>query len=72
MSSTCPAYRDDGTLCHAPAVVLDHQRGGLVCPQHVPDEVAAEITLYVKMGTVDGRIDNDDQVYSWRLEAPTC
>jgi hypothetical protein len=29
--SPCLAYRDDGSLCRAPARILDHQRGGLVC-----------------------------------------
>jgi hypothetical protein len=67
--STCIAYRDDGTLCRAPASILDHQRGGMVCLQHVPADVAEEITLYLKMGTVEGRIDNDGEVYSWRVEA---
>jgi hypothetical protein len=27
---------------------LDHQRGGLVCLQHVLDDVAEAITLYLK------------------------
>ena len=55
--SPCIAYQDEGRLCRAPAAILDHQRGGMVCLQHVPDDVAAEITLYIKMGTVEGRID---------------
>jgi hypothetical protein len=67
-ASTCLAYREDGTLCRAPASILDHQRGGMVCLQHVPDEVAEEITLSLKMGTVEGRIDRDSEVYTWRLE----
>jgi hypothetical protein len=69
-ASTCIAYREDGTLCRAPATILDHQRGGMVCLQHVPDDVAEEITLYLKMGTVEGRIDHDGEVYTWRLEEP--
>jgi hypothetical protein len=28
---TCIAYHDDGTICRAPATILDHQRGGMVC-----------------------------------------
>jgi hypothetical protein len=36
----CIAYQDDGTLCRAPASILDHQRGGMVCLQHVPADVA--------------------------------
>ena len=32
------AYQDDGTICRAPATILDYQRGGMVCLQHVPDE----------------------------------
>jgi hypothetical protein len=66
--SPCIAYQDDGSLCRAPANILDHQRGGLVCLRHVPDEVAEEITLYRKMGIIGGRIDNDGEVYSWHLE----
>jgi hypothetical protein len=46
----CITYRDDGTLCRTPASILDHQRGGMVCLRHVPDEVAEEITLYLKNG----------------------
>jgi hypothetical protein len=61
------AYRDDGTLCRAPAAILDHQRGGMVCLQHVPDDVAEEITLYLKMRTVGRRADNAGEVYSRRL-----
>jgi hypothetical protein len=34
------AYQADGRLCRAPASVLDHQRGGMVCLQHVPEDVA--------------------------------
>jgi hypothetical protein len=68
--SPCIAYQDDGRLCRAPAAILDHQRGGMVCLQHVPDNVAAEINLYLKLGTVEGRIDNAGEVYSWRLEEP--
>ena len=67
---TCIAYQDDGTICRAPATILDHQRGGMVCLQHVPDEVAGEITLDRKIGTVEGRIDHDGAVYTWRLEEP--
>jgi hypothetical protein len=40
--SPCLAYQDDGTLCRAPAAILDHQRGGLVCLRHAPQDVAAE------------------------------
>ena len=68
-ASMCIAYREDGTLCRAPASILDHQRGGMVCLQHVPNEVAEEITLYINMGTVEGRIDHDGEVYRWHLEA---
>jgi hypothetical protein len=67
---TCIAYQDDGTICRAPATILDHQRGGMVCLPHVPDAVAEEITLDLKMGTVEGRIDHDGAVYTWRLEEP--
>jgi hypothetical protein len=67
---TCIAYQEDGSLCRAPAPILDHQRGGIVCLQHVPDEVAEAITLPLKMGTVEGRLDHDGEVYNWRLEEP--
>jgi hypothetical protein len=30
----CIAYRDDGTLCRAPAPILNPERGGLVCWRH--------------------------------------
>jgi hypothetical protein len=46
----------------------DHQRSGMVCLQHVLDDVAEAITLYLNMGTVVGRIDHEGEVYSWRLE----
>ena len=36
------AYQADGRLCRAAASVPDHQRGGMVCPQHVPEDVADE------------------------------
>jgi hypothetical protein len=70
--ATCIAYGADGTLCRAPACILDHQRGGMVCLQHVPADVAEEITLYINIGTVEGRIDNHGEVYTWRLEDPRC
>jgi hypothetical protein len=66
-ASTCIAYREDGTPCRAPASIFDHQRGGMVCLQHASDEVAEEIFLSLKMGTVVGRIDNEGEVYSRRL-----
>ena len=68
-ASTCLASREDGTLCRAPAAILDHQRGGMVCPQHVPDDVAEAITLSIIIGMVEGRIDHDREVSTWRLEA---
>jgi hypothetical protein len=34
--SPCIVYRDDGTLCRAPAAILDPQRGGMVCVRHAP------------------------------------
>lgn len=36
----CIAYREDGRLCGAPAVILDQQRGGMVCRLHQPDRPA--------------------------------
>jgi hypothetical protein len=49
---------------------LDHQRGDMVRLQHVPADVAEEITLSLTMGTAEGRIDSDGEVYTWRLEEP--
>ena len=42
----CLAYLDDGRVCRAPAAVLDHQRGGLICAdchrrQVLDDQVGA-------------------------------
>ena len=37
MRSPCIAYRADGRVCDAPGVVVDEQRGGLVCYAHAPD-----------------------------------
>jgi len=68
----CIVYHDDGRICGRPAMILDHQRGGMVCLAHVPADVAEEITLYMKLGAGEGRIDNDGEVYSWRTEASTC
>jgi hypothetical protein len=34
MPYTCIAYQADGTLCRAPASILDRQRGGMVCNAH--------------------------------------
>ena len=35
--STCIAYWEDGTLCRAPARILDDQRGGMVCLDYALD-----------------------------------
>jgi hypothetical protein len=59
-------------MCHAPAMILASQRGGMVCLQHVPADVAEEITLSIKMGPIEGRIANDGEVYTWRLEECPC
>ena len=32
----CIAYKEDGTICDAPACVIDEQRGGMVCVDHAP------------------------------------
>jgi hypothetical protein len=32
----CIAYREDGRICGEPAMVLDLQRGGMVCDRHAP------------------------------------
>jgi len=71
-ASLCIAYQENGTLCRAPTSILDHQRDGMVCLQHVPADVAEEITLYINMGTMEGHIDNDGKVYRWHLEESRC
>ncbi len=35
-AARCIAYRDDGRICGAPAMVVDVQRGGMVCRKHAP------------------------------------
>ena len=30
----CIAYAEDGTICGKPAIVIDVQRGGMVCEEH--------------------------------------
>ena len=32
----CVAYCDDGTICGKPALIVDPQRGGMVCKAHAP------------------------------------
>jgi hypothetical protein len=32
----CIAYKEDGTICGERATVIDVQRGGMVCAEHVP------------------------------------
>ncbi len=39
----CIAYREDGTICGAPASVLDTQRGGMVCTAHAPKEAGDKV-----------------------------
>lgn len=68
----CIAYGADGRICGDMAMILDHQRAGMVCLAHVPADVADEITLYLKLGAHEGRIDNNGEVYTWRAEASTC
>jgi hypothetical protein len=74
--ATCIASREEGALCRAPATILDHQRGGMVCLQHVPAAVANEVTLYLTLGLQAAHIHHKGEVYTWRLEpgeeAPTC
>jgi hypothetical protein len=69
---TCLASHDDGSLSRALATILDHQRGGKVCLQHVPADVAEEITRSLKMGTMEGRLDHDGEVYCSCLGDPRC
>jgi hypothetical protein len=75
-TATCIAAREDGQRCRAPALILDHQRGGMVCLQHVPAAVANEVTLYLTLGLEAARIDHEGEVYTWRQapgeEGSTC
>ena len=38
----CFAYKEDGTICGRPAVVIDPQRGCAVCEVHRPGNVQEE------------------------------
>lgn len=41
-SGSCIAYKDDGTVCCAPAYYLDPLRPGLVCSKHRPQKKEAK------------------------------
>lgn len=30
----CMGYQEDGTICRAPATIVDRQRSGMVCEEH--------------------------------------
>jgi hypothetical protein len=64
----CIAYRVDGAICHAPAIILDHQYGGMICLEHVSPDVQDAITFLLASGTKEGRVDHDGAVYSWQLK----
>jgi hypothetical protein len=34
---------DHGTMCRAPASILDEQRGGMVCQRHAPKQLLLEL-----------------------------
>lgn len=36
MRGKCMAYRDDGRICGAEAIVVDRIRGCMVCAEHAP------------------------------------
>jgi hypothetical protein len=42
----------------------------MIKTDEVSEQVTEEISLDLKMGTVEGRIDHDGAVYTWRLEEP--
>jgi hypothetical protein len=65
--SSCIAYRDDGTRCRAPATILDWQRGGLVCRDHVPLEVRAAQSQAEAYGSAHANLEHQGQRYTWRL-----
>lgn len=51
MTERCIAYRD-GSICRAPATVLDTQRGGMVCALHAPPNGWADRVTMRADGTV--------------------
>ena len=53
MVSRCIAYRADGRGCDAPGVVVDDQRGGLVCYDHAPLDRLLGHAIRRAMGTPD-------------------
>jgi hypothetical protein len=36
MTGECIAYLDNGFICGKPALILDLQRGGMVCREYAP------------------------------------
>jgi hypothetical protein len=65
--STCVAHQNDGTICRAPATVLDHQLGGMVCRQHVPLQVALAISQAEAYGSAHANLEHEGQRYTWRI-----
>jgi hypothetical protein len=65
--SPCIAYQEDGSLCRAPASILDWQRGGLVCRDHVPLEIRAAQSQAEAFGSAHMDLEHQGRRYLWRL-----
>ena len=50
MGSGCIVHLPDGRRCDAPGVVVDDQRGGLVCYDHAPLDQLVAHTIRRAMG----------------------
>ena len=58
MESGCIAYGADGRRCGAPAVLVDEQRGGLVCYDHAPEAAALR---HIRQRTVRRAMGHPDR-----------
>jgi hypothetical protein len=63
----CIAHHADGRLCRAPASILDPQRGGLVCREHVPLAIAAAISQAEASGSAHADLEHRGRRYLWRV-----
>ena len=63
----CIAHHADGRLCRAPASILDHQGGGLVCREHMPLAIAAAISQAEAYGSAHADLEHQGQRYLWRV-----
>ena len=63
----CIAHHPDGRRCRAPASVLDCQRGGPVCRDHVPLAIAAAISEEAAYGSAHADPEHQGRRYLWRV-----